>query len=86
MTTWGRIMHSHQRVSKTEFKAKALEFFRQVEATGEPIVVTDHGKPALEIRPYRAMDRDPLAVLRGSVVRFDDPLSPIGEDSWEAAQ
>lgn len=75
------------RVSKTEFKARALELFRQVEATGEPIVVTDHGKPALEIRPYRAApQRDPLEVLRGSVLRFDDPLSPVGDDVWEAAQ
>ncbi|MBO9331197.1 prevent-host-death protein [Achromobacter sp. HZ01] len=74
-------------VSKTEFKARALELFRQVEATGEPIVVTDHGKPALEIRPYRAApQRDPLEVLRGSVLRFDDPLSPVGDDVWEAAQ
>lgn len=29
-------------VSKTEFKAKALEYFRQVEASGETLVVTDH--------------------------------------------
>ncbi|SEJ88090.1 type II toxin-antitoxin system Phd/YefM family antitoxin [Achromobacter sp. NFACC18-2] len=76
-----------QHVSKTEFKARALELFRQVEATGEPIVVTDHGRPALEIRPYRAVaKRDPLDVLRGSVIRFDDPLSPVGDDAWEAAQ
>ncbi len=73
-------------VSKTEFKARALELFRQVEATGEPLVVTDHGKPALEIRPYRKDDRAALARLRGSVVRFDQPLSPVGEDLWEAAQ
>lgn len=79
-------MHSQQ-VSKSEFKARALELFRQVEATGEPIVVTDHGKPALEIRPYRAAaERNPLEVLRGSVLRFDDPLSPVGDDAWEAAQ
>ncbi|MBJ7264870.1 MAG: type II toxin-antitoxin system Phd/YefM family antitoxin [Burkholderiaceae bacterium] len=79
-------MQNYQQVSKTKFKARALEFFRQVEATGEPLVVTDHGKPALEIRPYRAIERNPLVVLRGSVVRFDDPLSPAGEDSWDAAQ
>ena len=79
-------MHSQQ-VSKTEFKARALELFRQVEATGEPIVVTDHGKPALEIRPYRAAARrNALDVLRGSVLRFDDPFSPVGDDAWEAAQ
>ncbi|MNL09718.1 type II toxin-antitoxin system [compost metagenome] len=76
-----------QQVSKSEFKARALELFRQVEATGESIVVTDHGKPALEIRPYRAAaKRNPLEVLRGSVLRFDDPLSPVGDDAWEAAQ
>ena len=79
-------MH-RQHVSKTEFKARALELFRQVEATGEAIVVTDHGKPALEIRPYRsAATRDPLDALRGSVVHFDDPFSPVGDDAWDAAQ
>ncbi|MCK9511332.1 MAG: type II toxin-antitoxin system Phd/YefM family antitoxin [Pigmentiphaga sp.] len=79
-------MQHHRRVSKTEFKAQALEFFRQVEATGEPIVVTDHGKPTLEIRPYQTAERDPLSVLRGSVVHFEDPLSPVGDEAWEAAQ
>lgn len=79
-------MQHHRRVSKTEFKARALEIFRQVEATGESIVVTDHGKPTLEIRPYQTVERDPLSVLRGSVVRFEDPLSPVGDDAWEATQ
>lgn len=79
-------MQHHRRVSKTEFKATALEIFRQVEATGESIVVTDHGKPTLEIHPYQTVERDPLSVLRGSVVRFEDPLSPVGDDAWEAAQ
>jgi hypothetical protein len=36
-----------KRVSKSEFKAKALEFFRQIESSGESMIVTDHGKPAL---------------------------------------
>ena len=51
------------------------------------LVPKSDGKPALEIRPYRAApQRDPLEVLRGSVLRFDDPLSPVGDDVWEAAQ
>lgn len=28
-------------ISKTEFKAKALEILRTVEATGEPVLITD---------------------------------------------
>ena len=73
-------------VSKSEFKAKALELFRQVEASGESLIVTDHGKPALEVRPYRGVERSPLDVLRGSVMRYDNPTAPVGEDNWEAAQ
>ncbi|KDB06245.1 prevent-host-death family protein [Burkholderia sp. lig30] len=72
-------------VSKSEFKAKALEYFRQVEASGESVVVTDHGKPALEVRPYRSIDRNPLDVLRGSVVRHDDPEAPV-DVRWAAGQ
>lgn len=73
-------------VSKSKFKAKALEFFRQIEASGESVIVTDHGKPALEVRPFRGIDRNPLDVLRGSVVRYDSPTDPVAEDEWEAAQ
>jgi prevent-host-death family protein len=73
-------------VSKSEFKAKALEFFRQVETTGESMIVTDHGKPAVEVRPYRGVERSPLEVLRGTVLHYDNPTAPIGEDDWEAAQ
>ena len=73
-------------VSKSEFKARALEFFRQVEASGQSVIVTDHGKPALEVRPYRGMERDPLDVLRGSVVRYDNPTAPVAVDDWEAAR
>ncbi|MBK6637125.1 MAG: type II toxin-antitoxin system Phd/YefM family antitoxin [Rhodocyclaceae bacterium] len=71
-------------VSKTEFKARALEFFRQVEAGGESVVVTDHGQPKVEIRPYRPSARAPLDVLRGSVLRYDAPFEPISETDWDA--
>lgn len=72
-------------VSKSEFKAKALEYFRQVEASGESVVVTDHGKPALEVRPYRQAEREPLEILRGSVLRYVDPTAPVDAE-WEAAR
>ncbi len=70
-------------VSKSQFKAKALEFFRQVEATGTPIVITDNGRPTLEIRRYQQPIRDPFEVLRGSVLRYDDPTEPVGENEWD---
>jgi len=77
---------SPQQVSKSHFKAHALELFRQVEASGETLVVTDHGRPTLEVRPYRPAqpDADPLEELRGSVLRFHDPFAPVGENDWDA--
>ncbi len=78
-------MDSNQ-ISKSEFKSKALEYFRQIEASGESIIVTDHGKPTLEVRPFRGHSRDPLDVLRGSVVRYDDPMEPVAVNDWDAAQ
>ena len=63
-----------------------LAVVRQVEASGESLVVTDHGRPTLEVRLYRPArpDADPLGQLRGSVLRFDEPFAPVGENDWEA--
>jgi len=41
-------------LSKAAFKAKALEWLRQVEETGQELIITDHGRPAVRIIPYRA--------------------------------
>jgi len=73
-----------ERVSKSQFKAKALELFRQVESSGEAVVVTDHGKPTIEVRPYRDTTRSPLEQLKGSVVEYVDPFEPVGVDDWNA--
>jgi antitoxin (DNA-binding transcriptional repressor) of toxin-antitoxin stability system len=73
-------------VSKSEFKAKALELFRLVETSGTSLIVTDHGKPVLEVRPYQSVERSPLQILRESVVRYDQPTEPVGENDWDAAK
>lgn len=75
---------NREHVSKSLFKAKALEFFRQVETSGEAVVVTDKGRPTVEVRRYRSDTRSPLERLRGSVVEFNDPTEPVAEDDWEA--
>lgn len=72
------------RVSKSQFKAKALELMRQVERSGQPLVITDHGKPSLEIRRLATDRRDPFERLGGAVVRYDHPFEPIGAEDWEA--
>ena len=41
-------------VSKGKLKAKMLEYLREVEASGEPLVVTDRGREVLVIRPIES--------------------------------
>ena len=71
-------------ISKSQFKAKALELFREVELTGKPVIVTDRGTPTVEVRRYRDQRRDPVAVLKGSVAEYRDPTEPVAEDDWAA--
>ena len=50
-------------VSKETLKAKMLEYFREVERTGEPLVVTDQGREVLEVRPIRQKSMTSAEVL-----------------------
>lgn len=79
---------SPRQVSKSHFKTHALALFRLVESTGEPLLVTNHGRPCLEVRPYRPVPRpgvDPLEMLSGSVLRFDEPFEPaVDPGDWDA--
>ena len=72
-------------ISKSRLKAKALEYFRQVETTGQPLIITDRGRAVLRLEPYRAPDPErALEALRGTVHRLDDPTGPVDAESWEA--
>lgn len=73
-------------ISKSRFKARALEYFREVERTGQPITITDHGRPTLEIRALEKKTgaRDALERLRGSVKSYERPFEPVDEADWDA--
>ena len=73
-------------VSKSRFKAHALEYFRQVERSGKPLTITDRGKPVLQLVPYREDPRAGLEVLRDTVVKYRAPLKPVAEEDWESAR
>jgi prevent-host-death family protein len=73
-------------VSKSVLKSKMLEYFRQVEETGEELIVTDNGRPVVRVIPIRA--RTPAAEtfgdVRGRVAYHEDPLAPTSEEWPEA--
>ncbi|MEO5567802.1 MAG: type II toxin-antitoxin system Phd/YefM family antitoxin [Gemmatimonadaceae bacterium] len=69
-------------ISKSRFKAHALELFRQVEQTGKPLIITDRGIPVLKLMPYQDDPQETLKFLRETVVKYTAPTDPVGEDDW----
>jgi antitoxin (DNA-binding transcriptional repressor) of toxin-antitoxin stability system len=54
------------------------EIFREVEATGEELIVTEHGKPVLRIVPIQAKvsASQLFAGLQGQVLYHEDIDAP----------
>lgn len=74
-----------QTVSKSKFKARALEYFRIIQQTGQPILITHDDKPVIKVVPFK--DEDSKVILKklfGSVLKYDNPMDPVGLEDWEA--
>ena len=70
-------------VSKSCFKPRALKYFRQIQESGQELIITDRNKPVLKIIPFQEEPQAVLEELRNSVRRYDDPLEPVAENDWE---
>ncbi|MCU7921972.1 MAG: type II toxin-antitoxin system Phd/YefM family antitoxin [Candidatus Thiodiazotropha sp. (ex Dulcina madagascariensis)] len=72
-------------ISKSDFKAHALEVLRDIERSGQSRIITDRGRPTLEIRKLRQRERDPLILLKDTVVKYEAATAPVADDDWENA-
>jgi prevent-host-death family protein len=61
-------------VSVRELKARASEILRQIEATGEEVTITRHGKPWAKLVPLKESPRKKrsLRELRGALTFLPD--------------
>lgn len=73
-------------VSKSKFKPKSLEYFRQIEESGEELIITDHGRPVLKVVPYAVETAEAVRLLRNSIKKYKKPTEPVGVESWEAVE
>ncbi|HEX5422991.1 MAG TPA: hypothetical protein VFW94_05530 [Candidatus Acidoferrales bacterium] len=73
-------------VSKSRFKLRALEYFRQIEETRQALIITDRGRAVLRIGPIAegpVSEAGIFGKLRGSVLGYDDPFEPVGIEDWK---
>ena len=71
-------------LAKNVVKAKLLEYFRYVEATGEDIIVTDNGRPSVRISAIKhgGTVEELFKDYRGRVEIKGDLLADT-VDEWE---
>ncbi len=65
------------------FKAECLRLMDEVARTGQPIVITKHGKPVAQLVPVPAEPESLFGYMRDTVTIKGDVIAPIGE-SWDA--
>ena len=68
-----------------KFKAQCLAVMDEVHATGEPVIVTKHGKPVIKLIPARAKDDSIFGFMAGKAKILGDIVSPVTPiEDWDA--
>lgn len=73
-------------VSKSALQTRMLEYFQEVEVTGEELIVTSNGQPVLKVAPYHPILTvdEVFADVRGKIRYHGDVLEPT-TDEWEVS-
>jgi antitoxin (DNA-binding transcriptional repressor) of toxin-antitoxin stability system len=73
-------------ISKSKLKAKMLAIFRELETSGEELIVTDHDRPVLKIVPIKKENTvaELFVGLQGQVTYLGDINQPTFSE-WEGA-
>ena len=75
-----------QVVSKSQFKAQALEYLREVEKQNKQVIITHAGKPVAKVVPYKEENQDKVIreFLKGSLRYYIEPDEPaIDPQDWD---
>lgn len=73
-------------ISKSKLKANMLRVFREIEASGEELIVTDRNRPVLRIQPIVSgiSVEEAFGEWRGKLVFHEDVNAPT-IDEWPQA-
>jgi antitoxin (DNA-binding transcriptional repressor) of toxin-antitoxin stability system len=70
-------------ISKSKLKAKMLGIFREIEKTGEEVIVTDNQKPVLKIVPLKKKKSfdEAFADVHGRI-KYTEDIYKSTEEEW----
>jgi prevent-host-death family protein len=72
-------------IQASEFKARCLALLDEVARTGEPLLVTKHGRPVAEVKPHKPpRAKSLIGVDKGRVRILGDIIAPAYDGEWDA--
>lgn len=73
-----------KQIAAGQFKAQCLAIMDQVSKSGEPVLVTKHGKPVVKLVPAEKQEDDIFGYMAGKVKILGDIVGPITPpEDWE---
>jgi prevent-host-death family protein len=76
-----------KRIAAGAFKARCLKVIREVQATGEPVVITKRGAPMVQVAPVDSENGDVFGFMAGQFKIVGDIESPVVPlDQWEVTK
>ena len=71
-----------KRMQASAFKTKCLTVMNEIQATGEPVIVTKRGKPVVKVIPAEPEKGDILGFMAGEFEIVGDIESPVVPPSY----
>ena len=74
-------------IAAAAFQAKCLRIINELREDGEPVTITNRGKPVAVLSPVRPEreGRSIIGAMKGTVLAYDDPFGPaIDPSEWDA--
>jgi prevent-host-death family protein len=76
-----------RRIPAGEFQERCLKVIREVQATGQPVVITRRGAPVVQVTPVDSESGDVFGFMAGQFKIVGDIESPVVPlDQWEVAK
>jgi prevent-host-death family protein len=66
-----------------QFKTHCLTVIDQVQQSGEPVVITKHGKPVAKLTPIPEQEDDIFGFMTGKGTIVGDVMNSTAPEDWE---
>ena len=76
-------------IAAAAFQAKCLRIINEMGEDGEPVTITNRGRPVALLSPVRPEreEQSILGAMKGSVLAYDDPFRPAADPAeWDAVR